>query len=355
MNQTKPGYVLILAVLITAFMTISIATLINRVLVFNRLTRVYKDREQARLLALSGLQIACAQLSAAHGSETNKKQSGAPASVTISPGNSPTTTSPQKGMELPKLIPLINRWQQFNFTESNDQIDGSCQIYIASEQGKIDLNSLYDFKKKQFVKEGPLDGLKICQAVAKRLGSIMNPTKFVDALQSLFKQHTQPLADVTLLFTHKEFSAFKNTVFIEPTTPLALLDIFTTHPNSTNKTSLQPCLLSQSLCTMFELTNMGNISIQKLETALKNAQSAESTAWSSRWDSTLAPLYGKKLSTIPQEFVTLFNQKFEAQAFSVISYGTFEGIVEKIYAIVYKQQGSRDKPTAYCIHTVYWI
>jgi len=342
MNKKNPGFVLILAVLITAVMTIAVTTLINRALVFGRITSTLQKREQARLLALSGIQIALAQLAA------TSEQKNSDTKKTSPPGQSPP---PEPIKSVPGLLKIINRWQQFNFTQESDNLDGSCQLYIASEQGKININALYDFKKKQFIKQGSFDGLKLCQFIGGRLSSFMTSNKFVEALKSALKEHTEPLQDITQLLTQTQFAAFKNNIFLEPNSNMALLDLFTAGTH----TLVQPWFLSRSLCSVIEIPCIGELDIKKIENFLKTLQPKDMTPWSERWNTTVAPVYGKQWSALSPDVQILFNQKLETDAFSIISYGTFGGIVEKIYAIVYKQQGSRDKPGAYCIKKLYWI
>jgi hypothetical protein len=127
-------------------------------------------REQAKLLALSGIQVGMAQL-ASFGSIQEKKEGVAPTTATMLRTGFVSATEAAQKQFLSELLPLLNQWQQFKLTKSADGIDGEIAIAITSEAGKINLNAIYDFTKRKFKGENEPRGdwKKIMQAIMARV------------------------------------------------------------------------------------------------------------------------------------------------------------------------------------------
>lgn len=408
MQQSKPGYIVILAVMIIAAMTALVTSVVNRMMVYTKLQYVLADREQARMLALSGLQIAIAQLISdaptTFTTEMPLSRQQEPALRASGQGNpggqqldrgadaqKKTAEDKSPAAQFKKVLPIINRWQQFAFTEDQGGIAGSCEIYIAAEQGKINLNALYDFKKKQFVKPDPavaypglpprqamadkpgqqsqsqgsksgasqaVDGLKILQAVGD-----LFPIKgqiFAEAVGDVFKARGRPLVDVTELLSDKKFQKLKDMLFIAPEKErsaqdskkerAALLDLFTVETNAEQKNGLQPLVISRSVGLMLQLKAINNVDkkmFDKLVESLKNLKIP--VQWQQQWDQLLSPVYGKQYNVLSNDIKQLFATEFETLTFSVVCYGKFRNTLIKVYAVLARQEEE------YCIKKLYWL
>jgi len=321
MTSRRPGYVLIIAVLIIGLMAAMIGRIVNQVVVFNKLQRVLIDREQARMYALSGIEIASAQLA-------------------------------YEEKEFIKAFPTLNRWQQFEMRDSKQGTAGMCEIYVVAEQGKINLNKLYDFKKKQFIKEKNIDGLKILQTAGNVLpakGQIV-----AEVIGAIFKERGRPLDDLFELFGDKRFKKIADNLMPVPEKIGSFTDLFTLE---TKNELLQPLLLSPSMgkvLSLKEITKIDKKAFDTLKDQLKNLTG--SVQWQQKWDTLIAPIYGKQYASLAAEIKNLFAQEFETLSFSVVSYGKFGNAVVKVYAIL-QQEASPEpaKLVKYCIKKLYWL
>lgn len=334
-HSRKSGYALVLAILIIGVITTLIASVVNKVIVFGRLGNVLVEREQARILAMSGLQIAIAQLSDDPQAVQSQAKSGA--------DKQPS----ELGRTLKKVMPLINRWQMFTCTEEKEGVDGSCELYIACEHGKISINRLYDFENKKFIKNDKLDGYKVLQIASEK---VPQGKELAEGIAAMFKERGRPLQDVTEIFKDKKFKKLAAYVFPSSGQAVTLLDLFTVE---TTKPFVQPWFLSKSLNTVLGFKNQDTVEKAALDTLFEKGKSLpNTTAWQQNWDTYLAPIYGKQYSTIVPEIRALFNEEFEIPNFSVISYGKFGKVVVKAYAVLQKKE---DKTVSYCVKKIYWI
>lgn len=343
----KAGYVLVLAVSVIAIISIVLASVVTRVIVFNRVNHALVAREQARLLALSGLQIALAQITyrpEKSSESATKKQDKKSEKVDVM-------------AEVRRIGPLLNHWQTFAFTRASEGIDGSCEIYIASEYGKINLNELYNFYKKKFVKS-PVDGFKVCQLIGEKLASLTHEHEFAQNLDAFFKERGRPLDDITQLLADKRFSRLKNYIMMAQNDgrqgdPMSLLDLFTVE---TKRIGLQPWFLSRSVSLLLGCSEVryGDKELwAKLGEKLKPSAKME---WKQVWDELLMPVYKREFSLLPAEIRGLFSQEFETAPFSVVSYGRFNEALVKIYALIYMfKEEHETKAERFCIKKLYWM
>jgi len=336
MKSHKPGYVLILAIMIIAVMTLLVTAIVNQTVVFGRLVKTLSDREQAQMLALSGINIAIAQLSNDNQQKT-KEQKG------------PATTNSQ----LEKFWPLMNRWQTFAFTDEIDGINGSSLLYIASESGKINFNMLYDFKNKKFVKNDTIDGFAIINSAMKHL---MLADKDKNRLAELLTTRDNPLVDVTELLTGGQDNVLLKHLFPVESEKgvLSFFDIFTVE---TASASLQPWFLSKSIATIYGLNFDKEMDKESVNTILKSVGSIPAhISWQQHWDPLFSSVYGKQYSALNPEFRQLFAPRFETSTFSVVSCGKFGDVLVRVYAIlIQKPQTNETSGAEYYVKKLYWI
>ena len=109
----------------------------NQVIFYVAFSRTVINREKAKMLALSGVQLAMSKLSLPEKKETKENKA-----------QSPDVMS-KKFLE--KILPIINRWEIISLKEKTDNIDAEIKICIVCENGKININKLYDFNTHKFV------------------------------------------------------------------------------------------------------------------------------------------------------------------------------------------------------------
>ncbi|KKP36051.1 MAG: hypothetical protein UR26_C0001G0095 [candidate division TM6 bacterium GW2011_GWF2_32_72] len=356
-RQSKPGYTLMLTMisimaLIAVFVFIS-----SRATNYFRTSGALMDKEQAKLLALGGLQIAFAQLNQDVEKKAEKEEKGMPTDV--------------EGKKLKELLPILNRWQEFPLTYKADGVDGEIKICICCENGKIDINSIYDFKKHKFVdepdKKSDKQGenqktqekekftiRKSLETLFKNLSTKVGGKDLFASFEKFLKERKYRLNDVTELFEMPEFMVFKDKIFYNPDSKdVALNDVFTTWSVDQK---IQPWVLSHSLVNLFGLSE---IQVSKDGILQKNVEKAlgsfkRNANWQQDWDKSLKEVYGKDYKTLSKDFGGWLNSQFEVNLFSVISWGKFRNMTQKLCAIIEKSD-DKQSDTGFRILKLYWL
>ncbi len=361
------GYVLALAMGFIAIVSVLVTGLVHRVMVFHRVQYALIEREQARLLALSGVNIALAQLTDVKKADEKKKEgqqapaAQAPAPKTPAAGGAQqpqpqAAKQPQQASmqsQLKKLTALLNRWQTFSLKEAGEGIDGTCEIYLTSERGKIDLNSIYDFAQRKFVKRDGFDGEKICQLVSEKLSSVLKSGNFAEFLSAFLKERGYPLDDLSQLIADKRFEKMRDRLFMTPDGGVALFDVFTLE---TQQAQIQPWFITAGLGTVLGFQVGKGVDKKIWQKSLEKVPASVSTLkWQQQWDTLLAPVYGKEYGKLTGEVKSMFAEKFESAPFSVVSYGKFGVFTTKVYAIIEEKVTEQGKTTGYGIRKLYWL
>lgn len=318
-KSLQPGYIIPLTLMILSI-SIGLLTLIyQRAMMYQREVNLTINQEKARILALSGLEIARSQISFLE----QKTAEG--------------TEKTQEGKEqrwLAQLLGTLNHWQTFILTEKDDGVSGIIQLYITCEQGKININSLLPSdEKQQGTQQQPSDQktLLFINALAqKEFGILLS-----DVLKQLTKSTNRTLEDPTELLRFKEVPSLGDFLFPDPqwgrsSTRNTLTDLFSTVGT---KKLINPWLLSPSTTRALGL----KAQIFKKELVVEYAKKIKPKMnWSQDWNSTLASYYGKDFSALPPDMTALFDTAFEPTAFSVLCYAKVGTITQKIYALVEK-------------------
>lgn len=346
------GFVLVTTLLILSLAVVLISFLINRSTVFFPLARITIDREKAKELALGGLQLALSQIAYADVVETENKQGAKSPDTEKTEANNTLNQSKQM---LKTLIPVLNKWQTIKLDATKDGIDGHIKICITSEDGKINLNELYDFQKHQFVGQD-----KEREELKKLLQELFSNIKksgsqdMFQALETFLKERDDKLRDVTELLALKPFAIFKNDLFYNPDaqhsqTTLYLHDIFTLW---SGKRTIDPWLLSTSVCSLLNLSDLKGSSYAD---AIKNFKGSYS--WPTDWNNTFSKLYKKDFNSLPKGITRLLHVNFGPDVFSVLSYATVGQVTHRIYAIIERDTLSREakEPAKVTIKKFYWI
>ena len=347
MSRQQPGFIMVMLLFLLSLAIMLSTQLFNDGMTQTFFARASLERKKARSLAQGGLQLAMSQLS-----------------VTLT--GSAQQPDQQSRALLEKILPALNRWQTYELQESVEGIDGSIKLCIMCEEGKLNLNRLYDFKEKKFLAEGqPHDTKKLLTSLFAGFKELFGDVDLMTPLEKYLEERGRPLDDVTDLLAIKEFgTTFKNNIFYNPpevvtaTTPkrlVWLLDIFTVDRVTV---ALQPWVLSDSWCAILGLTRARVDDIKKREQEVKIwlKEFVASAKWvSGDWDKMLKPLYGKEFSTLPKGSEVAFASQFGVQTFSVLSYGSVGAVSQRMYAIIQRQQVAEKGSSPFIIKRVYWL
>jgi len=337
------------------------------------------EREKAKLVAFGGVQLAMSYLSDKDLSIT----------TTAQPPKQKTPDETAK-VFMEKLLPVLNRWQTIELNEKADGIEGTIKICLMCEDGKININTLYDFDSHAFINEGkPGDGKKVLQYIFTSIKSFIGDRNLFEEFEKFLKQRHYKLNDVTELLTIKDFDLFKECLFYEPPhreqkkqndAQLALLeqgasgqkatqaqqkrkplvyltDIFSIWPD---KASIEPWLLSDSLRALLQFKRAqaegsADQAEKEAREALKNFK--KTTVWQQDWNKVLLPLYGKDFNSISKEISAMFSGTFEPKIFSVLCYGTVGQMTQKLFVVLERlsSSGNTQGEQGVKIKRIYWL
>lgn len=329
--MVRRGFIMPLALML---MTLALALISRVALLVNAEKshmRTFVLRTKAELLAQGAVPVVAALLNG----EKKKK----------------TGDSEKKVEAAPPLLGLcmyMNRWQRFQFTAERDGFSGEIAVYIAAEPGKIDLNRLYDFEKKEYRSEGNFDGKKFIEWVSERLEGLISERSFADIFDELVKKRTEPFTDVGELCAHQSLARFARW----PTRPQkdpkerkpqpALYDLFTVA--SPDALSLGVATESVAfLASMKPPTARTKEDGEKIHTL---AQSLEKSIDAAVWNAVLAPLTGKEYTNIPRELAAAAHGVLKHPVVSVV----IESVVEDIRyacAVILVPQPLESQPVRY--------
>jgi hypothetical protein len=324
----QKGFILLFTLMIIAVMMLMITFMSNQVNVVVPQAHVLLEQEKAEQLALSGVEIARAQLMQPLLKKEKKEQEVQPLAPQKPQQAAP---SPEKEI-LENLLAVCNTWQQFKFNTAADGVTGTIDFYITCEQSKLDLNQIYDFEKKKFIGEGSPQGdmKKTFKELCGLIKVKTNENDLFSLFEKFFKERQYKLNDISELLTIKGFEVFKDYVLPMPPSKQSkekknqlpvLFDFFTLY---SGRTTLEPWLLSKSWCNLlgFKVNEELNKEKRKKMATELSKQFKPNANWSSDWNKLLTPLYEKDFNSVPNFISPLFATKFEAKTFCVVSYGT---------------------------------
>jgi len=331
-NTNKSGYILMFTLALVALFMFIASYVANRSLIFNAYMRTMITQEKTRQLAFGGIQCAIAQLMI-----EQKKEEPKAATAQQDAAQQKKEPNPSQGqLLLQALLPTLNRAQQFQLKKTTDGIDGTLALAVSCEEGKINLNKLYDFEKHKFMGEGQPQGdmRQFTQEIFALIKEYTGADLF-EPLEKFLKQRKYPLNDVTQLLTIPEFAAFKNTIFYNPfdvrkeeKPTVYLTDIFTVYPL---KREIQPWLLSESLKVLLKI-KQDKEKKQDLSEIIKKFKGQSN--WKTDWDTILKPLYNVEFKALPQSITPLLSANFDPKIFSVICRGTINKLSVTIWAFL---------------------
>lgn len=363
-RSSPPGYILIVSLLMLATLTTIATYIMTRGSIYVPFMRTIQEREKAIVLARGGIEIARAQLSYVYDQEESEK------SETSKPGETKKPSINQQiddQLFLMDFIPTINRWQYFGLTEQNDGIDGSIRICTMCEEGKINLNTIYDYKKKQFIGKGQQTGDwdAFMQEICKKIEQAEGGTDVFKALSSFLKKRTYKLIDVTELLHIPAFSVFKARQRYQPPSlqhtpdskaPLYLADIFTV---DSHKKTINPWVFSNALAILLELPTVhADDTVKRLESVEEwFKEFRQPKTWKTDWTALLQPMYQKDLSHLPKNIEVLFDTSTNPRIFSVISEAQVGTVTRQLYALLERTKRTHHNKTQYNVQIkkLYWL
>lgn len=369
MYMKKEGYVIPTTMIIIATAIALLTSLMQRSFYFQETSAFEFKRQRVRLLAMSGIQIAMAQIALIlpkKEAEEEKKQNKE------SKEEDSRKLTPVQEWIL-QLMPIMNTWQTFKLTEESDGIVGEIKLYIACEQGKFNISQMYGIlsakqgtaketqdKKNEQGKQPAKKAAGPTQNWAQTVSSLLEKSSISGLSSSLtkFKEKMRRAPDDPLELLDQEVGKmFKDALFptedgkSEGKKPLYLMDLFTA---ATKNEKLNPWLLSSSVCSLLGL----NVNREKFDIKSKIKEVKPFTNWSQQWNKLLEPLYGKKYDAIAKEISALFAPSFDASICSVICRVESQGNAQKVYAVLEKTvppDGISPKSMVFKIKRMYWL
>lgn len=373
----KPGYILMTTLSMIAIAVALVTYLFNRGMLFIPTGHTLIAREKAKMLALSGISIARAQLAVPIKQEKKEQN---------------TLQKPQEGNQdaqefFARVFPVINQWQKFPLQESVDGVTGEIGIRITCQEGKINLNAIYDFSKHEFISEKTATGLqkilqvgaagkeksgesgwkKLLQELCGRIDQEAKTKNLFQSLEQYLKKRHYPLDDVTQLFEIAD-----NGVLLKKTMryefpqekeqnkekggSFCLTDIFTVDGG---QNYLEPWLLSDSLSTLLGLKPLSQVIGGEKKASVKEIvkRFKPTASWKTEWNTLLQPMYGKELQTLPESIDSFFTKTFDPRTFMVLSYGVVDKVTVRACALVARVAHNEGNQKAYklIVKKLYWI
>jgi len=362
-NQNKhAGYIMIFTLLVIAASMVIVTYVGHRGAVHAPFARMAIDREKAKLLALSGIEIIQSQLSVP--GQTDKP----------APSNTPQQETEKKDSDssakdlLKRVLPVLNIWQEFSLTEEIDGVDGAISICLMSEEGKININQIYNFKKQAFRGDKAKGWQSILQELCKAIEKVTKTTELFSAFEKVFKDRRSKFNDATELIAKKEFGYFKDFLFFAPPimqkntkdkqqSSIYLTDIFTVWSSSGK---IEPWLFSHSLKVLFGFDQSNESQDSKKRKELVDGWTKKfkkTVEWQKDWKTMLQPVYGKELRSLPKNIDSVLSETFDPHFFSVRVHAKVGQVTQQLYAILELTEKQQETSIQYnvAVKKLYWL
>ena len=371
MKQYKPcnGYIMIFTLLVIAALMVIVTYVGYRGALYAPFSTMIVAREKAKLVTLGGIQVAIAQLAYVPPKKEQKAAAQQGEAEQKAEGKESSGADQEIKDLLTRLLPTLNRWQHFELSQATDGIDAVLDVCVMCEEGKINLNRIFSFKKEDFRGDKQTGWKTIMPELFKVVEKFTKTTELFPAFEKIMKARTSKFNDASELITNKEFAYFKDFLFYEPSLseknvadkkqqrPIYLLDIFTVWSSSD---TLDPWFFSDSINALLGLPQVtgGDIKVRQesIENWLKNFK--KSFDWKTDWNAVLQPVYGKELRTLPKNIDSMLSTTSDPRFFSVLVQGKVGDIMQKAYAILERiKRPSEGDTVVYdiVIKKLYWL
>ena len=336
--KNSQGSIVVFSLLILSIMIILTQQLLKSVYVSSSFIRTMVDRERAEAIAIGGVNIAIELLRLQVLDEEDKNNnSSAQAELNKKKGDKENKDSGVKTF-LKQVLPYLNRWRSFTLEEEKEGIAGELKFCISCENGKININKIFDFKKEEFKKEYG-DMLK---KLAIRGTLVAN--EIHDRLQEFFKKRKKPITDISELYEAEGINVL-DIMYRPPELPvnkkdksqpnanLALQDIFTVW---TDDEFLEPMVFSDGLCAIMGLRRPLADDVEKIKDRFEQVIDNFEANWGSNWNENwrfLQVLYDEKPSLV-KNLGSIFSKQFGPTVYSVLSSGKVGDVEQRLLAVV---------------------
>ncbi len=231
----------------------------------------------------------------------------------------------------------------------------SYAMMLGTEEGKLNLNSLYDFKKLEWLSP---EKKAFCKALFTLIAKFMKSkdtqeNALFDAFEKYLKKRGAPFNDVSELFNITEFTQIFPAQVVhtgsQSSKDLYIGELFTV---STEQDTINCVGLSRSFVLLIGAKQENMIELlqqkEKLQEVMKLSSAGEQ-GLATFFDKA----YGIDFKNIPQEFKSLLTMNFELNIFSIVLTASAQKIASTVYAII-KQQTSGETVT-YDVMKVYQV
>jgi len=255
---------------------------------------------------------------------------------------------------LEKVFPYLYTTKTYKLFKEIEGIDATMHLNINSENGKLNLNSVYDFHEKKFINEGQQDDKKkLCQWLFTAISQKTKQPSLFDAFEKHLKERSHDFNDVTELLYINEFSeVFQHSLFFEINKKndekIYLTDIFTI---CTEQDRINPWLFSHSWRVLLDIKEPTSLSQDEQKKVIDSVK--KQVNWEKEWDNSLKVLYQKDYKDLPQEIKSLLTTDFEANIFSLLSQVIIGETTSTIFTIL--KANAKNKPATFDIVRVYQL
>jgi len=407
-HRKQPGYILVFSLMFIALVMMLSTIISNRARLHVGYSKTMLDKERAKILALSGLEIAKVQLAIVQKSEDTLREDAKapPQGDRGGAGLSELWTEKEAKEFIKNVYPYLNNWQEFNLTEKNFGVNGEIKISIGVEGGKIDLNQIFDFKNKKFVgqkkgskkttqnkkekdnkskgaketkeSESSGDFKKVFDELFKSMGKFVKVKELQKKIEGyltkkqqfekILKNRQNKLYDLTEFCAIKEFDVFQDKVFYEPSVgsmergkvvnkqkpTIFWTDIFTIW---SGVKKINPWFISPSMQRILKFKKSPSVEAIKKRAEKIAKKFKKNLSFPSDWKEIFEPLFGVKYDNLPKWIKPLMSKKFEPKVFSVLSSGKVGKVSQKIFAIIERKKVKKKEKIVveFDIKKLYWL
>ncbi|MCK4500005.1 hypothetical protein KAU11_05870, partial [Candidatus Babeliales bacterium] len=351
--KRREGSIVLITLIMLSVVLVLVDRFVRSVNVHGCYTKLVLAKEQANMLALGGISCACAQITAAIRGDYDKKENKDASK------KEEKITGPLSDKQLQslykKLLVHLNRWQEFKLDAQRDGVEGVIRFCITSEEGKIPINSAYDFEKNEFKKP-------YAELIKKTTFTTEKKEKdaVIKEMALFFKERGKKLDDASQLLPSRHLELFYKPVEKQEKThdarvqPSGLYDFFTVWGD---EKGVNPLLLSDALRTGLGFSRLsGDKEKQKKqEESVEKVTKKINRSWAKDWKSNfkqIMPLYsssggdaGERGQKIFEKLEGALSTQIEPQVFSVLSCAKVSDTQQCVLAVIRRILSAENKET----------
>ncbi|MCF7799907.1 hypothetical protein K9L05_03880 [Candidatus Babeliales bacterium] len=332
--HNQKASILLYTLLMLSVITFITLQLVRSVNIGRNFDKYMVSKEQARVLALGGINLAISQLTI---EEPKKKESQ-------EKEKKDDNASLKKFLK--KVLPNLNRWQTFNLTEKFDGFEGEISFCITCENGKININEAFDFEKQEFKKEYSvlLQGLHIKNKLPE--GEILK------RLTEFFKERKKKLDDVSELvevsgleFLDMYYQPPEKAQNKKPekfNSTITLQDLFTVF---TVDEKMELLFFSDAMLAVLGMRQPLASDAEKLKSSfnelIENFKKNWGTDWEKNWQY-MAPIFGE-YPKILKNISGILSKEFGPKIYSVLSCGKVNNVKQKVLVVIKEMEEHVEK------------